>query len=139
VAKEQWLVKTEPSEFSWDDLVREKRSVWDGVRSFEARNHLRRMKKGDLVLIYHSNPEKRIVGLARVWREAYADPRAAEGDWSAVDVEPVKPLKQAVTLAQIKSDEAFADFHLVRRARLSVMPVSASQFQRILRLAATKP
>jgi predicted RNA-binding protein with PUA-like domain len=136
--KQYWLAKTEPEEFSWERLVREKTVRWDGVRSFQARNNLRRMKLGDVVLFYHSGKTRDIVGLARVTREAYPDPTAPGEDWSVVEMAPIKPVKVPVTLAVIKADPAFADFLLVRRARLSVMPASAAHFERILRLGETK-
>jgi predicted RNA-binding protein with PUA-like domain len=138
MAVQYWLVKSEPFKYSWDQFVKEKRSVWDGVRSFEARNNLRKMKKGDLALFYHSNEGKEVVGVAKVVKEAYPDPTATEGDWSVVDFVPVKPLKQSVGLAEIKADPAFEDFKLVRRARLSVVPASAAHFRRILKLGQTK-
>lgn len=138
MAVKYWLVKSEPYKYSWDDLVRDKRTFWDGVRNFEARNNLRAMKKGDLVLFYHSNKGKEVVGVARVAREAYADPTAKEGDWSVVDVEPVKPVEAPVTLAAIKADDALSDIALIRRSRLSVVPVSAAHFKRILKLGKTR-
>src|SRR5216684_6154373 len=100
-----WIVKQEPEAYSWDTFVKDGGTSWTGVRNFQARNNLRAMKKGDLVFYYHSVSEKQIVGLARVAREAYPDPSAKEGDWSCVDLVPVKPLKKLVTLESIKSDE----------------------------------
>ncbi len=138
MAAKYWLVKSEPYKYSWDDLLRDKRTFWDGVRNFEARNNLRAMKKGDLVLFYHSNVGKEVVGVARVAREAYADSTAKEGDWSVVDVQPVKPLEAPVTLAAIKADKALSDIALLRRSRLSVVPVSAAHFKRILELGKTR-
>ena len=132
-----WLVKSEPYAYSWDDLVREKRGGWDGVRSYEARNNLRKMKQGDLVLFYHSVKGKEVVGIARVVREAYPDHTAEEGDWSMVDVEPVKALTEPVTLAQIKADPKLEEIALIRRSRLSVVAVSAPHFRRILKLGQT--
>ena len=132
-----WLAKSEPKKYSWARLVEDKRTAWDGVRNFEARNNLRAMKKGDLVLFYHSVDEKQIVGIAKVVREAYPDDTAKEGDWSCVDVAPVKAIKSPVTLAAIKGDPAFSDFKLLRRARLSVVPVSAPHFKRLLVLGNT--
>jgi predicted RNA-binding protein with PUA-like domain len=136
-----WLAKSEPETYSWDQLVREQRGRWDGVRNHVAKNHLRAMKKDDLVLFYHSGTGREVVGIAKVVREAYPDPTAdtpETGGWSAVDVVPVKKLSVAVTLTQIKADGAFADFLLVRQSRLSVMPVSPAHFRRILRLAQTR-
>ena len=133
-----WLAKSEPSKYSWDNLVRDKRTTWDGVRSFEARNNLRAMKKGDPVLFYHSNEGKEVVGVAKVLREAYPDPSAPDEDWSAVDLAPLKKLRAAVSLATIKSDAALATMALLRRSRLSVVPVTPEEFARILELAETK-
>ena len=104
-----WLVKTEPSTYSWEALVRDKHARWDGVRNFEARNNLRAMKKDDLVFCYHSGEGKEIVGIAKVVKEGYADPTAKEGDWCAVDLAPVKTLVRPVTLATLKADKALAD------------------------------
>jgi len=129
-----WLVKQEPDSFSWATLVKDGRTDWTGVRNFQARNHLRAMKKGDAVLFYHSGEEKQIVGLARVDKEAYPDRTADEGDWSAIDIVPVKPLKAAVTLQQIKADKSLKDMPLVRQSRLSVSPVTEEQFERIMQL-----
>src|SRR6204780_3360012 len=102
MATRHWLVKSEPSTYSWTKFVSEKKAVWTGVRNFQARNNLRAMKKGDLVFFYHSGGEKQIVGLAKVAKEAYPDPTAKEGDWSCVELVPVKPVGEAVTLAAIK-------------------------------------
>jgi predicted RNA-binding protein with PUA-like domain len=135
MGKNYWLVKQEPGSFSWATLVKDGRTDWTGVRNFQARNHLRAMKKGDSVLFYHSGEEKQIVGLARVDKEAYPDRTADEGDWSAVDIVPVKALKQPVTLQQIKADKPLKDLPLVRQSRLSVSPVSEAQFKRIMSLA----
>ena len=135
MGKNYWLVKQEPGGFSWATLVKDGRTDWTGVRNFQARKHLRSMKKGDAVLFYHSGEEKQIVGLARVEKEAYPDPTADEGDWSAVDIVPVKPVKQPVTLQQIKADKALKDMPLVRQSRLSVSPVTEEQFERIMTLA----
>lgn len=138
MALHYFLAKSEPSKYSWDDLSRDKRTTWDGVRNFEARNNLRAMKKGDLVLFYHSNEGKEIVGIARVVREAYADPTAKDGDWSAVDIAPHKPLTQPVSLAAIKSDAALADMALIRRSRISVVPVEPAHFRHVLKLGRTR-
>jgi predicted RNA-binding protein with PUA-like domain len=135
MGKNYWLVKQEPDSFSWATLVKDGRTDWTGVRNFQARNHLRAMKKGDAVLFYHSGEEKQVVGLAKVDKEAYPDPTADEGDWSAVDIVPVKPLKTPVTLQQIKSDKSLKDMPLVRQSRLSVSPVTEEQFDRIIQLA----
>jgi predicted RNA-binding protein with PUA-like domain len=129
-----WLVKQEPEDYSWSDLEKDRRTSWTGVRNFQARNNLRAMKKGDLVLFYHSVTEKRIVGVAKVEKEAYPDLTADEGDWSAVDIVPQKALSQPVTLETIKSDALLKEMPLIRQSRLSVMSISAAQFKRILKL-----
>ena len=133
-----WLVKSEPESYSWDTFVKEKRAAWTGVRNFQARNNLRAMKRGDLVFFYHSVTGKDIVGLARVDKEAYADPTAKEGDWSCVDLVPVKATTKPVALDQIKSDKSLAAMPLLNNSRLSVQPVSEAQFKRVLALAETK-
>ncbi len=134
-AMNYWLVKSEPESYSWDDLVREKRTAWTGVRNFQAQKNLRAMKRGDLVLFYHSVSQKAVVGIARVVEEAYRDPTAKEGDWQCVDLAPEKPLANAVMLAQIKADKSLAEMKLVRQGRLSVTPVTAAEFKRMLKLA----
>ena len=133
-----WLAKSEPVKYSFAQLVADKRTTWDGVRNFEARNNLRAMKKGDRVLFYHSNEGKEVVGVAKVVGEAYPDPSAPGEDWSVVDLAPVKPLKVPVSLATIKSDKKLADMALLRRSRLSVVPVTAAEFERILELGETR-
>lgn len=138
MAKRYWLVKQEPEAYSWSTFVNEGRTAWTGVRNFQARNNLRAMKKGDLALFYHSVTEKQIVGIARIDREAYADPTADEGDWVCVDLVPVKPLKKPVTLDSIKTDKVLREMPLVRQSRLSVTPVAEAQFARLLQLAETK-
>jgi predicted RNA-binding protein with PUA-like domain len=130
--KNFWLVKQEPSAYSWANLVEDGRTSWTGVRNYTARNNLRRMQKGDEVLFYHSVEEKSVVGLARVVREAYKDPTAKEGDWSTVDIAPVKPLPRPVTLEQIKATASLKKIALVRQGRLSVMPLSAAEFRKIV-------
>ena len=133
-----WLVKSEPYKYSFDQLTRDGRTIWDGVRNFEARNNLRAMKRGDLVLYYHSNEGKAVVGIARVAGEARPDPTAEGEDWSIVEIEPVKPLSLQVTLAQIKAEKKLADFALLRRSRLSVVPVTPAQFELVLALGKTR-
>jgi len=133
-----WLVKSEPEAYSWAQFVKDSKTAWTGVRNFAARLNLRAMKKGDLVCFYHSVSEKQIVGLARVTKEAYSDPTATDGDWSCVDLEPVKPLKHPVTLEVIKADKALKDMKLLKQSRLSVSPLTPAEFARILELAATK-
>ena len=138
MAKNYWLVKQEPEAYSWTTFLKEGRTAWTGVRNFQARNNLRAMNKGDLVLFYHSVSEKQVVGLARVDRPAYPDPTANEGDWSVVDLVPMKTLKSPVGLDMIKTDETLQDMPLVRQSRLSVTPLTAAQFKRLLKLSETK-
>jgi predicted RNA-binding protein with PUA-like domain len=133
-----WLVKSEPSVYSWQRFVKDKRTVWDGIRSFEARNNLRAMKKGDLVLFYHSNEGKEIVGLATVSAEATPEQTKDEGDWSVVELTCRKALAKPVTLAQIKATKKLSGFGLVRKSRLSVVPASEAELNVILSLAETK-
>ena len=133
--KNFWLAKQEPSDYSWSDFVADGSTSWTGVRNFSARNNLRRMAKGDEVFFYHSGEDKAVVGIARVLRTAYRDPTAKEGDWSAVDLVPVKKLPKPVTLARIKAKPQLKNIALVRQSRLSVMPLSAKDFATILRMA----
>ena len=128
---QHWLVKSEPETYSWNNLVKDGRTAWTGVRNFAARNNLRAMKNGDAVLFYHSGSEKQIVGLARVVKEAYADPSATGGDWSCVDLMPVKPLKRPVSLTEIKADKMLKEMKLVKLSRLSVVPVTEKEFERV--------
>ncbi len=136
--KNFWLVKQEPSDYSWSDFVADSGTSWTGVRNFAARNNLRRMSKGDEVLFYHSGEEKAVVGIAKVARTAYRDAPAKEGDWSAVDLVPIKPLPQPVTLPQIKAKRELKNIALVRQSRLSVMPLGAREFQMILKMGAVR-
>lgn len=134
-----WLIKSEPDVYSWDQLCKDKKAVWDGVRNFEARNNLRAMQKGDLCLYYHSNIGKEIVGIAKVSKTAYPDKTAEAGeDWSVVEVTPSQPFNSAVTLAAIKADKALVDLSLLRRSRLSVVPVSEVHFRHLLKMGQTK-
>ena len=133
-----WLVKQEPEDYSWDDLVKDRVTAWTGVRNFQARNNLRAMKKGDPVFFYHSVSEKQVVGLARVAKEAYPDATAQEGDWSSVDLAPVKPLQKPVTLAEMKADPILKDLKLIKQTRLSVTPLTEIQFKRLLQVSGTK-
>lgn len=130
-----WLVKQEPSDYSWDEFRKEGRTSWTGVRNNAARLHLKGMHRGDEVFFYHSGEGKCIVGIARVSKAAYPDPTAEEPGWVAVDLTPVRALARPVTLAEIKADPALNQMLLVRQSRLSVMPVTAVQFERILKLA----
>ena len=130
-----WLVKQEPEAYSWSKFEKDRLAAWTGVRNYQARNNLRAMKKGDRVLYYHSVTDKQIVGIARVVKEAYRDPTAKEGDWSAVDLAPEKPLPQSVALETIKADPALKSMALVKNSRISVSPVTSEQYARIMNLA----
>ena len=132
--KNFWLVKQEPSDYSWTDFVADGSTSWTGVRNFAARNNLRRMAKGDQVLFYHSGEDKGVVGIAKVARTAYRDATAKEGDWNAVDLVPLKPLRRPVTLREIKAKPALKNIALVRQSRLSVMLLSAQAFRLILKM-----
>ena len=134
-AKKRWLLKTEPSEFSFDDLVAKKKTVWDGISNALALQNLRLAKKGDPVLVYHTGNEKAAVGLATLASDPYADPKAGDPKLVVVDVKPTKKLKKPVTLADVKANKKFKDFPLVRIPRLSVVPVSDAEWAEILRLA----
>lgn len=130
-----WLVKSEPSVYSYDQLVKDKQTVWDGVRNYAARGHLRNMKKGDKVLYYHSNEGLNIVGIAKVAKEAYQDPTTDYDRWVAVDLKPYKKLKNPVALDTIKKDKRLANMALVRIGRLSVQPVTEAEWNAIMELA----
>lgn len=130
-----WLVKQEPEKYSFDDLVRDKKTVWDGVRNYQARNNLREMKKGDAVLFYHSMSEKAVVGVAEVAREAFPDPADDTGTWSVVELKAVKKFKKPVTLEQIKSLKSLQEIALIRQSRLSVMPLKKGEFDRIIKMS----
>lgn len=130
-----WLLKTEPSDFSYDDLVKAKRAVWDGVANNTALIHIRRVKKSDLTIIYHTGDEKAAVGIAEVVTDAYPDPRAHDSKVVVFDLKPKQRLAKPVTLKQIKADPAFAEWELVRISRLSVMPVPAAIWKRINHLS----
>ena len=132
--KNFWLVKSEPSSYSWSDFKRDGGTSWTGVRNYTARNNLRKMRKGDEVLFYHSGEEKAVVGIARVKRTAYADKTATEGDWSTVDLVPIKSLPRPVTLGEIKQAPRLKKIQLVRQSRLSVMPLDGPEFDRILKM-----
>jgi len=133
-----WLIKSEPAAYSYSQLEQEKRTAWTGVRNFEARNNIRSMHPGDLALYYHSGEGKEIVGVARVASEPLGDPTAPGEDWASVQVEPVVALRSSVTLAQIKAARELADFPLVTRSRLSVAPVKAEHFRKVLELGNTR-
>ena len=133
-----WLIKSEPDKYSWDQFVKDKKTTWDGIRNYAARNNLRSMRKGDLAFFYHSNVGLEIVGIAKVVKEAYQDPGTTEPAWLAVDFAPVKKLKKPVTLTQIKSEKGLADISLVRLSRLSVGSITEPEWTHILDMAETK-
>ena len=133
--KQYWLVKSEPDAYSWNDLVKEKKTSWTGVRNFKARNNLRNMRVGDEVLFYHSVTDKAVVGTAKVVGAAYPDRTAKEGDWSTVDLAPVKPLRDPTTLDQIKVRRPLRNISLVRQSRLSVHALTAAEFREIVNLS----
>jgi len=137
VARSYWLMKSEPLKYSWDDLVKDGSTYWDGVRNAQARNNLRAMRVGDLAFFYHSNEGKDVVGVMRVTRSAYQDPTTDDERWLVVEVEPVRPLVSPVSLAQIKADRALAKLPLVTQSRLSVMPIEKTAFDRVLKLGKT--
>jgi predicted RNA-binding protein with PUA-like domain len=133
-----WLIKSEPFKYSWDQMVEDNSTYWDGVRSYPARIQLRAMRDGDICFFYHSNVGKEIVGLCRVIKEAYQDPTTDDEKWVAVDVQTIKPLNKPVTLAQIKANETLANMALVRLGRLSVGPVEDFEFDEIMKMGETK-
>lgn len=130
-----WLIKSEPFKYSFDQLLTDKKTFWDGVRNYQARNNLREMKKGDLLLFYHSNEGKEVVGIAKVAKEAYQDPTTEDANWVVVDVAPVKKLKNPVTLAMVKADKRLDQMSLVKSMRLSVQPVKKAEFDIVLSMA----
>lgn len=129
-----WLVKSEPFKYSWDKFNEDGRTFWDGVRNYQARNNLRDMREGDLVLFYHSNEGKNVVGIAKVVKESYQDPTTDDKNWVVVDLAPIESLKNPVSLEQIKAEESLKDISLVRQGRLSVMPLKAEEFDKILEM-----
>ena len=129
-----WLVKSEPVKYSWEKFNKDGRTFWDGVRNYQARNNLREMKEGELVLFYHSNEGKEVVGIAKVVKEAYQDPTTTDPNWVVVDLSPVETLKKPVTLETIKADPMLANIHLVKQGRLSVMSLKHEEFDRIIEL-----
>jgi predicted RNA-binding protein with PUA-like domain len=134
VMSQFWLVKQEPTAYSWDQFVADGKTDWTGVRNFQARNNLRSMKLGDEVLFYHSVNGKAVVGVARVTKEAFADPTATNGDWSAVEIQPQRTVSPPVTLEQIRAEPKLQGVPLLKQARLSVMPLSKEEFEGILQL-----
>lgn len=131
-----WLLKSEPFKYSWEQLEKDKKTFWDGVRNYAARNNLRAMKKGDFAFFYHSNEGLEIVGIVKIVKEAYQDPTTQEDAWVAVDVAPVKRLKKPVTLAQIKATKRLQNIALIKLSRLSVQPVTTDEWNTILELSA---
>ncbi len=129
-----WLVKSEPDAYSWERFTKEGKTMWEGVRNYQARNNLREMKKDDLVLFYHSVSDKEVVGIAKVVKEHYPDPTADNDRWSVVDLVPVNALKKPVTLDQVKKDERLENVALVKQSRLSVMPLKREEFDAIVEL-----
>jgi len=128
-SKGHWLVKQEPEDYSWDDLVRDGSTQWSGVRNFQARNNLRQMKAGDRVLFYHSGSGKCVVGIAEVAKAPYPDPTSDDPQWVAVDIKPAKPLKKPVSLASMREHKELGNLLLIRQSRLSVMPVTEEEFE----------
>ncbi len=127
-----WLVKTEPDVYSWDMFVKDKRTFWDGVRNYQARNNMQAMKNGDQVIFYHTGEERQAVGIAEVVKEAYQDPTTDETAWVCVDLKPVRKLATPITLAQIKADPKLKDIGLIKNGRLSVVELTAAQFSRLV-------
>ncbi len=130
-----WLVKSEPFKYSWEQFLKDGKTFWDGVRNYQARNNLKAMKKGDWVLFYHSNEGKEIVGYAEVIKEFYQDPTSTDPNWVSVDIKPIKTLLKPITLEVIKQDIILQNMALVKQGRLSVMPISKSEFDRVLELS----
>ncbi len=127
-----WLVKSEPNTYSWDDFVKLGRDHWDGVRNYQARNNMKEMKEGDMVLFYHSGDERAVIGTSKVVREFYQDPTTDDERWVVVDLVPVEKLNKTVTLKEIKADERLSQIHLIRNSRLSVMPLNKEEYDIIL-------
>lgn len=132
-----WLVKQEPSKYNWEQFVKDKETYWDGVRNYQARNNLQEMKRGDLVLFYHSVVGKEVKGICKVTRESYPDPTVDDPRWCVVDLKPVQPMKSPVTLEDIKSYPELKDIALIRQSRLSVLPLSKKEFKTILKMGST--
>ena len=133
-----WLVKQEPSKYSWEQFVKDKQTYWDGVRNYQARNNLQAMSKGDLVFFYHSVVGKEIKGIAQITREHYPDPTADDPAWVVVDLKPIKSMKSPVTLEQIKSNSKLSNMALLKQSRLSVMPLTQTEFKIILKMGKTE-
>jgi predicted RNA-binding protein with PUA-like domain len=133
-----WLVKQEPSKYSWEEFLKDKKTYWDGVRNYQARNNLQAMKKGDSVFFYHSVVGKQIMGIAKVTRESYPDPTTDDPAWVVVDLKPIKSLKVPVTLEQVKAHPKLNEISLIKQSRLSVMPLTQAEYKIILELGKTK-
>lgn len=138
MARRYWLMKSEPFKYPWEALVKDGRTYWDGVRNYEARNNLAAMREGDLALFYHSNEGKEVVGVAEIVKESYPDPTADDPAWVVVEIEPYAPFAKPVSLATIKTDPELKEIQLIRRSRLSVVPLTPVEFDRILALGGTK-
>lgn len=138
MARGYWLIKSEPFKYSWDDLVRDGKTYWDGVRNYESRNNLAAMKKGDLAFYYHSNVGKEVVGIVEIVASSYPDPTADDETWVVVDVVPRVAFMEPVSLATIKGDPKLSEIQLVRRGRLSVVPLAAAEFRHVAKLGKTK-
>ena len=136
--KSFWIIKQEPSQYNWKQFEKDRETYWDGVRNYQARNNLKKMKKGDNLLFYHSVVGKEIVGIAEVTREAYPDPTTDDERWVVVDLKPIKPFKVPVTLEEIKTHKELSEIALIKQARLSVMPITKKEFQILLKLGKTK-
>jgi len=138
IKKSFWIIKQEPSQYNWKQFEKDRETYWDGVRNYQARNNLKKMKKGDNLLFYHSVIGKEIVGIAEVTREAYPDPTTDDERWVVVDLKPIKPFKVPVTLEEIKAHKELSEIALIKQARLSVMPITKKEFQVLLKLGRTK-
>ena len=136
--KSFWIIKQEPSKYNWQQFEKDRKTYWDGVRNYQARNNLKNMKKGDNLLFYHSVVGKEIVGIAEVTREAYPDHTTDDERWVVVDLKPIKPFKVPVTLEEIKAHKELSEIALIKQARLSVMPITKKEFQILLKLGKTK-
>lgn len=139
MSRNYWYMKSEPYEYHWDDLVKDGQTHWDGVRNYQARNNMKAMKKGDIILYYHSNVGVEFVGIAEVVTEFYQDPTTDDDRWVVVEIKPLKPLPQPVSLKEIKTHGALSDMQLVKQSRLSVGPMLRKEFDYILRLANVNP
>ena len=135
--KSFWIIKQEPSQYNWKQFEKDRETYWDGVRNYQARNNLKKMKKGDNLLFYHSVVGKEIVGIAEVTKEAYPDPTTDDERWVVVDLKPIKPFKVPVTLEEIKATKELSEIALIKQARLSVMPITKKEFQVLLKLGKT--